>query len=79
MSAAVEGTGKETFYTSHGVRLGKIVAFNPWGSKWHLRAMTYKPARSGQWAKKGDRIDSAKKGLWWGSKEEAMQLRSIEK
>ena len=39
----------------------------------------YKPARPGQWAKKGDRIDSAKKGLWWGSKEEAMQLRSIEK
>ena len=29
MSAAVEGTGKENFYTSHGVRLGKIVAFNP--------------------------------------------------
>jgi hypothetical protein len=26
--------------------------------------MKYKPARSGQWAKKGDRIDSAKKGLW---------------
>ena len=41
--------------------------------------MKYKPARPGQWAKKGDRIDSAKKGLWWGSKEEAMQLRSIEK
>ena len=80
MSAAVEGTGKETFYTSHGVRLGKIVAFNPPGSKWYIRAMKYKPARPGhQWAKKGDRIDSAKKGLWWGSKEEAMQLRSIEK
>jgi hypothetical protein len=39
MSAAVEGTGKETFYTRHGVRLGKIVAFNPRDSKWYLRAM----------------------------------------
>jgi hypothetical protein len=76
MSAAVEGTGtgKETFYTSHGVRLGKIVAFNPRDSKWYLRAMKYKPSGGGYWAKKGDRIVSSKKGLWWGSKEEAMQL-----
>ena len=79
MSAAVEGTGKETFYTSHGVRLGKIVAFNPRDSKWYLRAMKYKPSGGGYWAKKGDRIVSSKKGLWWGSKEEAMQLSSIEK
>jgi hypothetical protein len=42
MSAAVEGTGKDTFYTSHGVRLGKIAAFNPPGSKWYIRAMKYK-------------------------------------
>jgi hypothetical protein len=33
MSATVEGMGKETFYTSHGVRLGKMVAFNPRESK----------------------------------------------
>jgi len=79
MSAAVEGTGKETFYTSHGVRLGKIVAFNPPGSKWYIRAMKYNPSGGGYWAKKGDRIVSSKKGLWWGSKEEAMQLSSIEK
>jgi hypothetical protein len=52
MSAAVEGTGKETFYTSHGVRLGKIVAFDPPGSKWYLRARKYKPARPGQWARR---------------------------
>jgi hypothetical protein len=34
--------------------------------------MKYKSARPGQWAKKGDRMDIAKKGLWWWSKEEAM-------
>jgi hypothetical protein len=44
------------------------VAFNPWGFTWYLRATKYKPARPGQWAKKDDRIDSAKKGLWWGNK-----------
>jgi hypothetical protein len=40
--------------------------------------MKYNPSGGGYWAKKGDRIVSSKKGLWWGSKEEAMQLSSIE-
>jgi hypothetical protein len=68
MSAAVdsvEGTDKEPFYTSHGVRLGRIVAFNPWGCKWYLRAMKYRPSGGGYWAKKGKRTDSTKQGLWW--------------